>query len=52
MLKKVVGTILIAVILVNMIAGIFFGHTEMALLVILLIRVGLFIAPIFSKEKE
>lgn len=50
MIKKIIGAILIVIILASMIAGIVFGHIEVAILVILLIRVGLFIASIFSKE--
>lgn len=49
-MKKVIGGILIFIIIAAMIAGLFFGYAKLAILVILLIRLGLFIAPVFNKE--
>lgn len=46
-MNKILGFILIVIIVINLIAGLFFGHTKIAILVILIIR---FILPFLPKN--
>lgn len=51
-MKKMIGGMLILVVIAAMIAGLFFEYAKLAILVILSIRIGLFIALAFNIEKE